>query len=145
MPAAVGIDGVDLQAETTYTGAILPVKNEFVFTAVVDVANVGGGAAGLFDLVCDVMDGGGNVIFTRNLGTGISSKAATTPAANFVIVFGAGISAVAAAGVTLGTEIELIKIVTAIRLKLVVTEANDGTSASATVRLLAESRREVST
>jgi hypothetical protein len=45
--------------------------------------------------------------------------------------------------VTLGTEIELIKIVTSIRLKLVVTEANDGTSASATVRLLAESRREV--
>lgn len=139
--ANVGISGVDLQSVETYAGETLDVRNDFLFRVVINVTNVGGGANGLFDVLCEFFDPAGSADMAAfDLGTDISSKAT----GEHVIVFGEPITAKVSGGITIGSAIDLLKIGYKMRLSIDVTEANNGTSSVASVRLVSTSRRELS-
>ena len=122
-------------ATTTYPTGIIDVKPHFVYTAVVTVVNVDGGAAGDAKLTLDVIGKDDATVYTVDIWTAIPTNTAGTT--KFVLTFGAGVSAtVSASSGTLGADVELFKTAEKIKLTLEVTTANNGTTSAASLDLL---------
>lgn len=136
-PLNTSILSVDMQAVATtqYTSPILDLKPYFIYTAVVTVVEVGGGAAGDAKLTAIVVGNDDADVYTVDLWTGIPTNAAGT--STHVLTFGAGtVAVVSTGGGSLATDVELFKVAQSAKFRLEVTTAENGTSSVASLDLL---------
>lgn len=133
----VGLSEKDMKSATTYNGEKLLVHGFSDFMASVIVDNTGGGAAGLAKLVVDIYDSTDTAILTSfDLVTDINTKADNT----LTVSFGRSNTAkmhYTSGTPTLNTNADILKCGARLRLSLTVTEANNGTTCIASVKLRA--------
>lgn len=137
-PAELGIAGVDLKAiaGTQHVSRVLDVRNDFAFTAIVSVVNVGGGAAGAVKLTVQVLaKDKTTVLYSVDILTAIGTL--TVGTTKNVVTFGYGLTATVDGLATLEAGAEVLKLMKFIRVVLEVVTANDGTSSAGSVDLFA--------
>lgn len=134
--ATVGIEDVDLTdtAGTTYASNVIDVRSSFLYTAIIDVNETGGAAAGDFKLTVAVVSKDGSTeLYSFDLVTGMTSAADN----QVVVTFGAGAGATLLGTGTLSTAADVLKVASKIKLTLEITTASDAaTSCTASVQLL---------
>lgn len=134
--AELGIENVDMEAVATtqYASGVIRVEQHFVYTAIVDITETGAPTVGDAKLLVQVISkDGSTVLYAVDLATLIDT---TVNAQKDVITFGAGVAAVVFGSGTVGADAEVFKHAERIKLVLEVTTANDGTTSTASVRLL---------
>jgi len=134
-PAEVGVENANMKSATTYNGNKLLCQGFKDFMVSITVTNVGGGAAGLVKLVVDLYGEDDTLLLgSFDLVTSINTKATNTVTVCF------GRTNAAKLHYTSGTpalsaSADILRIAARMRLSLTVTEANNGTTSTASVRL----------
>jgi hypothetical protein len=133
----LGLTDKNMKSATTYAGNVVCVDGFKDFFASFIVDNTGGGAAGLAKLVVDLYDSTGTAILTSfDLVTSMSTKADNTVSVAF------GRSNTAKLHYTSGTpslssSADILRCGARMKLSITVTEANNGTTCIASVRMRA--------
>ncbi len=130
------LDGADMQAApgAQYSSGVLEAQNSFIFNPVIDIVNVGGGAAGSAKLILQSLDGSGNVIKTLDIVTSIPTNTADTTV-QVDLIFGGGVAAALYGVGTLDADAQKFKVLFSFRLILEVVASNNGTSSLASMSL----------
>ena len=135
-PVGPSVFPADMQAApgTQYSTGTLTAKDSFIFNPVVDIVNVGGGAAGSAKITLDSLDDNDNVIKTLDIVTAIPTNTADVTV-QVDLIFGAGIAAALYGVGTLAADANKFKIMFKYRVILEVVVANDGTSSDASMSI----------
>lgn len=133
------LNAADMKAAATtqYSTGVLPAPRSFIFNAVIDILNVGGGANGEAKLILEMLDPDDNIIKTLDIVSAIPTNTADTTV-QVDLIFGAGTTAALFGVGTLDADADKFKIMNSFRMILEVVVANNGTSSVATMSLSQE-------
>ncbi len=135
-PGGAQLDGADMKAAalTEYTTGVLPAPSSFIFNPVIDIVNVGGGAAGSAKLILESLDPDGSVIKTLDIVTAIPTNTADVTV-QCDLIFGAGVTPALYGVGVINDDAPKFKILFSFRLTLHIVAANNGTSSFASMSL----------
>jgi hypothetical protein len=143
IPLDLGLLDVDMKAVagTQYLSGVLDVRQHFNHLAIITIAETGTPTAGAAKVILQVLSKDqSTVLYEIDLITAIDTQ---INLAKNILTFGAGLTAKlvnqASAAGTIGADIEIFKLAEYFKIGLEVVTQNDGTTSTASLRLLSGS------
>lgn len=138
-PFELGIEAVNLKVTTDNNSIVIDVREDFAFTAIVDIVETGSPSNGVADLIVDIMTQDGATETTSHaIVTGIDLQ---TNGLKETIAWGHGVTAANISTGTKGTISTtpgILNNVDYMRVNLKASTANDGTTCNGSVTLILE-------